>query len=47
MILFDYIKNTNRLVVNCDDDNIFNQIREHFSVKNDDANKSGFYLEFA
>ena len=47
MILFDYIKNTNRLVVNCDDNNIFNQIREHFSVKNDDAKFARRFNKFS
>ncbi len=47
MILFDYSSNTNRLIVDCDDSDIFSQIREHFSVNNDNARFARRYNRFA
>ena len=37
MLQFDYNKNTNKLVMRCDDSSLFDTIREHFSVDNPNA----------
>ena len=47
MITFDYIKSSNRLVINCEDKAILSQIRENFSVNNDDARFARRFNKFA
>jgi len=47
MIEFDYRRPTNRLVVKTDDSDLFDQIREHFSVENDGARFARRYNRFA
>jgi superfamily II DNA or RNA helicase len=37
MIELDYNKSTNKLLIRCSDENVFNELREHFSVKNKNA----------
>ena len=37
MIELDYNKPTNKLLIRCNDENIFSELREHFSVKNKNA----------
>ena len=37
MIELDYNKPTNKLLIRCNDENIFRELREHFSVKNKNA----------
>lgn len=47
MLEFDYRRPTNRLVLKTDDSNLFDQIREHFSVENDGARFARRYNRFA
>jgi len=47
MLEFDYNANTNRLVMRCDDADLFQVIREHFSVENENARFARRYNRFA
>ena len=47
MLEFDYRRSTNRLVIKTDDSDLFDQIREHFSVENDGARFARRYNRFA
>lgn len=47
MLQFDYNKNTNKLVLRCDDTEFFSTIREHFSVENQGARFARRYNRYA
>lgn len=47
MLTFDYIKNTRKLHIKSDDSDLFDRIREHFSVENDGARFARRYNRYA
>ena len=47
MLDFDYKRPTNRLIVRSDDSDLFDLIREHFSVENEGARFARRYNRFA
>lgn len=47
MLTFDYIKSTNKLHIKSDDPDLYDRIREHFSVENDGARFARRYNRYA